>query len=192
MSDSELQQAPDPRNVGEITVLLRAARDGQPDALNDAFRLLYGELKQLAQRALSGNAATLNPTGLVHECFLRIIGGHAQPGDRSHFFALAARVMRQVICDHARRRLARKRDGGKAVTLSAAELSQCDEALRLVELDDLLVKLSQHDPRQAEVVVCRVFAGLTADETAEALGVSVRTVHGDWAQARTWLTVHSA
>lgn len=175
----------------EITVLLRAARDGHPDALNSAFDLLYGELKRLARRALAGDAATLNPTGLVHECFLRMAGGDARPGDRGHFFALAARVMRQVICDHARRRLALKRDGGVAVTLSGADQALVDEAQRLVELDEMLVGLAGHDPRQADVVVCRAFAGLTADETAEALGVSVRTVHGDWAQARAWLAQHA-
>lgn len=180
----------DAATAGEITSLLRAAHDGRPEALNDAFRLLYGELKRLAQRALGGDAATLNATGLVHECFLRIAGGHARPGDRGHFFALAARVMRQVICDHARRRLAKKRDGGIAVTLTGADAAVFDEAQRLVELDELLTRLSQHDARQAEVVVCRTFAGLTADETAEALGISVRTVHGDWAQARAWLAEH--
>ncbi len=188
MTEDAVSPAAGDEPASDITVLLRAARDGGPDALNDAFNLLYDELKRLAQRALrGGDAATLNATGLVHECFLRMVGGNARPGDRSHFFALAARVMRQVICDHARRRLALKRDGGIAVTLSKADQALMDEALRLVELDDMLVKLSAHDTRQADVVVCRAFAGLTADETAEALGISVRTVQADWAAARTWL-----
>ena len=173
--------------ASQITGLLQAAREGRPQALNDAFNLLYGELKRLAQRSLSGNNATLNATGLVHECFLRMAGGDARPGDRGHFFALASRVMRQVICDHARRRLAAKRDGGVAVTLTSADLALMDEAQRLVELDEMLVRLAEHDTRQADVVVCRAFAGLTAEETAEALGVSVRTVHGDWSAARDWL-----
>lgn len=188
MTEDIATQAAGDEPASEITVLLRAAREGGPDALNDAFHLLYGELKRLAQRALrGGEAATLNPTGLVHECFLRMVGGNARPGDRSHFFALAARVMRQVICDHARRRLALKRDGGIAVTLSKVDHALVDEAQRLIELDDMLVHLAQRDPRQADVVVCRAFAGLTAEETAEALGVSVRTVQGDWAEARAWL-----
>jgi RNA polymerase sigma factor (TIGR02999 family) len=177
--------------VGEITRLLRDAREGRPDALNDAFGLVYGELKRMARRRLAGEHATLDATGLVHECYLRIVGGNAQPGDRGHFFALAARVMRQVICDHARRRLAQKRDGGVAVSLSASDIALLDEAQRLVELDELLAHLAAHDARQADVVVCRSFAGLTADETAEALGISVRTVHSDWAQGRSWLAGHA-
>lgn len=175
---------------GEIAVLLRAVRDGDPQALNDAFNLLYGELKRMAQRALAGGNGTLNPTGLVHECFLRMSAGDARPGDRGHFFALASRVMRQVICDHARRRLAHKRDGGIAVALADADAALLDEAQRLVELDELLIRLAERDRRQADVVVCRAFAGLTADETAEALGVSVRTVQSDWAAARSWLGDH--
>lgn len=182
----------DAATASEITLLLRAASDGRADALNDAFHLLYGELKRLAQRSLGGNNATLNATGLVHECFLRMAGGGARPGDRGHFFALASRVMRQVICDHARKRLALKRDGGIAVTLTSADLALLDEAQRLVELDEMLVRLAEHDTRQADVVVCRAFAGLTAEETAEALGVSVRTVHGDWAAARSWLAGQEA
>lgn len=175
---------------GEVTLLLRAVREGDPDALNDAFNLLYGELKRMAQRALGSGNGTLNPTGLVHECFLRMSAGDAKPGDRSHFFALASRVMRQVICDHARRRLAQKRDGGIAVTLNDADAALFDEAQRLVELDELLIRLAERDRRQADVVVCRAFAGLTADETAEALGVSVRTVQSDWAAAKDWLGEH--
>lgn len=183
---NEPEGAPPP--ASDVTVLLRAAQNGHGQAFNEAFRLLYHELRRLAQRTLAGQSATLNPTGLVHECFLRLVGSEARPGDRGHFFALAARVMRQVLCDHARRRLAQKRDGGVAVSLTGAQLALFDEAERLVELDELLGRLAKHDARQADVVVCRAFAGLTADETAEALGVSVRTVHSDWAQARTWLS----
>ena len=182
----------DAATASEITRLLHAARDGNQDALNDAFSMVYTELKRMARRALGGEQATLNATGLVHECYLRIAGSDARPGDRGHFFALAARVMRQVLCDHARKRLAQKRDGGIAVSLSASDVALLDEAQRLVELDELLVRLAAHDARQADVVVCRGFAGLTADETAEALGVSTRTVHSDWVQARSWLAANSA
>lgn len=185
------RDAIDAVTAGEITRLLRAARNGHEDALNDAFALVYGELKRMARGRLAGGQATLDATGLVHECYLRIVGGHAHPGDRGHFFALAARVMRQVICDHARRRLAQKRDGGIAVSLGAHDVALLDEAQRLVELDELIAQLAEHDARQADVVVCRSFAGLTADETAEALGISVRTVHSDWAQGRGWLASHA-
>jgi RNA polymerase sigma factor (TIGR02999 family) len=177
---------------GEITALLRSAHAGSSDALNEAFQLLYRELRRLARRSLGHDGGTLDATGLVHECFLRMAGGDARPGDRGHFLALAARVMRQVICDHARRRLAQKRGGGVDATADADEVALMDEAMRLVELDDMLDRLAHHDARQADVVVCRTFAGLTAEETAEALGVSVRTVHGDWAQARDWLAQHCA
>ena len=182
----------DAATASEITRLLHAARDGDAAALNDAFSMVYTELKRMARRTLGGEQATLNATGLVHECYLRIAGSSARPGDRGHFFALAARVMRQVICDHARKRLAQKRDGGVAVSLTASDIALLDEAQHMVELDELLTLLAQHDARQADVVVCRSFAGLTADETAEALGVSSRTVQSDWAQARAWLDAHCA
>jgi len=187
MTDEVPAGAIDATTASELTRLLHAARDGQPQALNEAFSLVYIELKRMARRTLGGEQATLNATGLVHECYLRIAGSSARPGDRGHFFALAARVMRQVICDHARKRLAQKRDGGVAVSLTASDLVMLDEAQRMVELDELLALLAQHDARQADVVVCRSFAGLTADETAEALGISSRTVQSDWAQARVWL-----
>jgi RNA polymerase sigma factor (TIGR02999 family) len=187
VSDDAQQPANDPARASELTRLLHAAREGQPQALNDAFAIVYAELKRMARRTLGGESATLNATGLVHECYLRIAGSSARPGDRGHFFALAARVMRQVICDHARKRLAQKRDGGAAVSLGAADVALLDEAQRLVELDEILGLLAEHHPRQADVVVCRSFAGLTAEETAEALGISARTVQSDWAEARLWL-----
>lgn len=187
MTDESPANAIDAATASELTRLLHAARDGHPQALNDAFSMVYIELKRMAKRTLGGEQATLNATGLVHECYLRIACSSARPGDRGHFFALAARVMRQVICDHARKRLAQKRDGGVAVSLAAADIAMLDEAQRMVELDELLGLLAQHDARQADVVVCRSFAGLTADETAEALGISSRTVQSDWAQARVWL-----
>ncbi len=189
MSEAAREVNAEPAPTGDITVLLRSAQEGSTDALNKAFQLLYRELRRLARRSLAGDSGTLNATGLVHECFLRMAGGNAHPADRGHFLALAARVMRQVICDHARRRLAQKRGGGLEAT-EDAEIALLDEATRLVELDEMLNRLAQHDARQADVVVCRTFAGLTANETADALGVSVRTVHGDWAQARDWLALH--
>jgi RNA polymerase sigma factor (TIGR02999 family) len=111
--------------------------------------------------------------------------------DRAHFFHLAARVMRQLVCDHARRRLADKRGGGAAHdTLDGNESSFRDEAQRLLELDDLLRRLADSHPRQAQVVECRVFAGLSLEETALSCGVSERTVELDWQKAREWLAAH--
>jgi RNA polymerase sigma factor (TIGR02999 family) len=178
--------------MSELTQLLRASQDGDEDAMNRAFGVVYAELKRLARRALSARrSSTLDTTGLVHECYLRFAAAEAQPFDRAHFFHLAARVMRQLVCDHARRRLADKRGGGAVHdTLDENSAALRDEAQRLVELDDLLRKLADSNARQARVVECRVFAGLSLAETAEACGVSERTVELDWRKARDWLSAH--
>jgi len=178
--------------MSELTRLLRASQDGDEEAMNQAFGVVYAELKRLARRALSARrSATLDTTGLVHECYLRFAAAESQPFDRAHFFHLAARVMRQLVCDHARRRLADKRGGGalhEQLDENAASIH--DEAQRLVELDDLLKRLALSNERQARVVECRVFAGLTLTETAATCGVSERTVELDWQKAREWLSAH--
>lgn len=143
------------------------------------FDALYAELKRLARRVRrSQGSATLNTTGLVHEAFLKLGWSTlAQLDDHAHRLNLAARAMRQVLVDFARRKLAAKRDGGIAVEHEAVAA----EAMWLIELDSALVKLPE---RQAHVVVCRFFGGLTEDETARALQVSTRTVQLDWQHAR--------
>ena len=176
--------------MSEVTELLMRSERGDRLARERLYALLYDDLKRLASRAVgNGPARTLNTTGLVHECYLRLAGADSAPISRGHFFALSARIMRQIVCDHARRRLAEKRGGDvAAVTLDEAiGGAMQDEASRMVELDDLLAALAGQHPRQAQVVSCRVFAGLTVPETAEALEVSERTVELDWAHARAWL-----
>lgn len=177
---------------GEITQMLAAARAGDPAAWERLVRLVYADLRGLARRVL-GSARrdqTLNTGALVHECYLRLVkSGAAAPNDRNHLFCLAARVMRQVICDYARERLAEKRGSG-AIALTLDELTAEEHAHveQFVELDTALTELARHDHRQARVVECRFFAGMTDAETADALGISLRTVARDWDAARTWLT----
>jgi RNA polymerase sigma factor (TIGR02999 family) len=179
--------------MSELTRLLRASQDGDEEAMNQAFGVVYAELKRLARRALSARrSATLDTTGLVHGCYLRFAAADSQPFDRAHFFHLAVRVMRQLVCDRARRRLAGKRGSGALhEQLDETATAMRDEAQRLVELDDLLERLAQSNERQARVVECRVFAGLSLSETAETRGVSERTVEPDWLNAREWLSAHA-
>lgn len=176
--------------MSEVTELLIRSEGGDSSARERLYALLYDDLKRLASRAVgAGPARTLNTTGLVHECYLRLASADATPVSRGHFFALSARIMRQIVCDHARRRLAEKRGGDVQMNTLDDQVGDAvsDEATRMVELDDLLAALAEQHARQAQVVSCRVFAGLTVPETAEALGVSERTIELDWAHAREWL-----
>jgi RNA polymerase sigma factor (TIGR02999 family) len=172
--------------------MLVAARAGDRHAWEHLVRLIYSDLRQLARRILGGarRDQTLNTGALVHECYLRLAqSGAAAPNDRNHFFCLAARVMRQVICDYARERLAQKRGGGAmAVELDEAHVQEAHHIEQFVELDAALTELAQHNERQARVVECRFFGGLTDAETADALGISVRSVARDWDAAREWLS----
>lgn len=177
--------------MGDVTRLLEQARTGDPRATEELFTAVYDELKALAARARKPGTP-LNTTGLVHECFLRL-GGAPAATDRGHLFALAARAMRQILCDQARRQLAARRGGGELpsdeVDLAA---DPAPEAAELIELDRLFAKLADVEPRAARVMECRVFGGFTVAETAEALGVSERTVHLDFERARAWLAPHLA
>ena len=159
-------------------------------AWNQFVSLVYQDLRRMAHRQLGDRRRdqTLDTTGLVHESYLRLVRGSQRPDDRSHFFALAARVMRQVIVDYARERLAHKRgDGRAAIPLDNVDEAELVQARELVEIDDALAALAQIDERQARVVECRFFAGLTEVETAETIGVSVRLVQREWSEARKWL-----
>ena len=180
-----------------MTQLLDAAQAGDPHALEDAFALAYDELKALAhrqRRRWHGNY-TLNTTALVNEAYLKLVGSDAPDVEgRAHFFALASRAMRHILCNFARERSAQKRGGDvKKIALDEARAAPAaaaftrEQADTLSELDDALRRLEQIDPRQARVVECRFFGGLTVDETARALAVSPRTVKRDWAMAQAWL-----
>jgi RNA polymerase sigma factor (TIGR02999 family) len=175
-------------DVGEVTRLLRAAREGEPAALERLVPLVYEDLRRLARRQLGHEYGerTLNATGLVHESYLKLGEGAMVARDRAHFLAIAARAMRQVLVDHARDRKAAKRGGGlwERTTLTDGAWAGEFDPDGVLALDEGLSKL---EPRQRQVVECRFFAGMEEQEIAAALGVSERTVHRDWVKARAWL-----
>lgn len=179
-----------PRSVpGDVTRLLQAAGGGDQAAWSRLVDLVYPELKRLARGARGRpREHTLCTTALVHECYLRLSRASGVPRDHDHLRALAVRIMRQVLTDHARERLALKRGGGEPVTgFDAVDPADRRQFEQLVEIDDALCRLAQEQPRQAQVFEFRYFGGLNDDETAEALAISPRTAHRDWDQARTWL-----
>ena len=169
----------------DVTALLQAWGQGDADAGERLFPLVYAELRRQARRYMRGERAdhTLQPTALAHEAYLRLAGRERAWADRAHFFAVAARAMRQVLVDHARRHRAAKRD---ALQLEAPADVR-DQPVDLLDLDAALAELAQLDTKQVEVVEMRFFAGLSVEETAEALGLSARTVKREWSTARAWL-----
>lgn len=180
--------AGDTNRQGEVTHLIQAARQGEPDALERLMPLVYDELRALAQRQLGRERPghTLEATGLVHEAYVKLAGGGPlDAGDRAHFLAIAARAMRQVLVDHARRKMAAKRGGGwerTTLTDSAGSVDFSNE--EMLALDRALEEL---DERQRQVVEYRFFGGMEEEEIAAVLGVTARTVRRDWAKARAWL-----
>ena len=184
---------PTPPDVqGEVTRLLHALQDGEAgEPAEDAlFRHVYDELRRIAQRhraRWTGND-TLNTTALVHEAYLKLVGGGGDYASRAHFLAVAAKAMRHVLITYAERQAAQKRGGGQAdLPLDEALLVPEDRAEEVAALGEALARFEAVDPRAARVVECRFFAGLDAEETAAALGLSRRTVTRDWAAARAWL-----
>ncbi|MFO0826771.1 MAG: ECF-type sigma factor [Phycisphaerales bacterium] len=186
---------PLPDDPHEATLLLERAAAGDPDASKRLFPLVYERLRAIAGSYFRGRLdQTLQPTALVHEAFLKLFPAEgATPtaaNDREHFLALAATVMRQILVDQARRRRATKRGGDRErMELDDAQAVQAadPEGDRLVELSDALERLGRADPRRARVVELRFLAGMSVEETARSLGVSERTVEGDWRAARAWL-----
>ncbi|CAN5356646.1 sigma-70 family RNA polymerase sigma factor [soil metagenome] len=181
-----------------ITEVLGELRDGVPGAMDRLVPLVYADLARIAHRQLGLEAAghTLSTTELVHEAYLRLVDQtRAQWAERAHFFAVAAHVMRRVLVDHARRHRAARRGGAhrRFVPLEVLEsadggnLTAGQRADVLLATDEALERLAVLDARQARVVECRFFGGLTEAETAEALGVTARTVARDWVKARGWL-----
>jgi len=173
---------------GEITHLLIAARGGGREAYDALFPLVYDGLRRLAGARLRGEREghTLSAGDLVHEAYLKLIRlDEIEWNDRAHFFALAAQAMRQILVDHARRRAAQRRGGDRVrTTLHDGMLAPEPRADRLIALDRALERLEKEDERRARVVVCRFFAGMSVEETAEALGTSPATVKRDWTLAR--------
>ena len=180
---------PDAHDVTNLLHEVRAGRDGAEAAL---VALVYDELHAQASRLMRRERAdhTLQPTALVHETYMRLMGaGDVSWQDRAHFFGLAARVMRRVLVEHARRRGASKRGGGEAerVTLDESVASAPAQSFDVLALDEALAKLAAYNERQARVVELRFFGALEVAEIAEALGVSPATVKRDWAFARAFL-----
>lgn len=175
---------------GRVTRLLSGLRQGDPAALDALFGLLYEELRSLAHRQLRGARGTLGTTAVVHEAYLKLIGSDASAQDRAHFFALAARVMRQILVDHARARRALKRGGEAAhIPLEDAHVASGGEASAeaLLELEAALGALQAVDERLVRMVELRFFVGLEVEETAEILGLTARTLRRDWRKARAFL-----
>ncbi len=177
---------------GSVTGLLARAAGGDRAAFDQAFELVYAELNGLARAQLRRESGghTLDTGALVHEAYLRLGDGVGiDARDRSHFLAIAATAMRRILVDHARRNHAEKRGGdARPVSLGGVEsqLGLANDEM-LMDLDEALTRLGTLDARQASVVECRYFGGLTEDETATALQVGLRTVKRDWAKARSWL-----
>ena len=177
---------------GPITTSLARLRAGERDALDQLFPLIYDELKVVARAQLAREMIghTLGPTALVHEVYVRLVDReNLVAEDRRHFFAIAARTMRRILIDHARARRRIKRGAGRiAVPLEEIQALMSENAAdELMVLDDALDRLSTSNPRAAQVVERRFFGGLTLEETADSLGVSLKTVQRDWLLARAWL-----
>ncbi|HEY1435646.1 MAG TPA: sigma-70 family RNA polymerase sigma factor [Thermoanaerobaculia bacterium] len=175
----------------EVTALLREWSAGDRNALERLMPIVYGELRKLAAsylRSERGNH-TLQPTALVHEAYLRIVGQRSVSwANRAHFYGIAAQMMRRVLVDHARKRQAAKRSPGTLfVDIGPAEAGTPDSAPELLALDQALTELERLDPRQARVVELRFFAGLSVEETAEVAGISTATVKREWRTARAFL-----
>lgn len=176
---------------GEVTRLLGAWGGGDRAAADRLFALLYGELHRLAHRALADqrNEATLQTTALVHELYLRLLGSfRPADDDRRRFYGAAAQVMRRILIDRARERLAEKRGGGvRPETLDDGAGALVARAAETLAVDEALTALERHDERLARIVELRFFAGFSVEETAELLALSERTVKRDWQKARALL-----
>jgi len=174
-----------------VTQLLAAAGHGDVAALNQLWSLIYHELHSLAQAQLAGERGgrTLQPTTLVHEAYLRLIANEdVQWASRRHFFAAAAQAMRRIRVDYARKRKCQKRGGGEQPGPLVSEPPVFDQdPAEVLGVHEAVTKLEQIDPRKAEVVVLRYFAGLTVKEAAHVLGVSPKTVDNEWRFAKAWL-----
>jgi RNA polymerase sigma-70 factor (ECF subfamily) len=175
----------------EVTSLLRAWCDGDPKALDRLMPLVYRELHQAAEHYMAQERSghTLQTTALVNEVYLRLVGlQEVSWKKRSHFLAVCAKLMRQILTDYARTRRRLKRGGGAPDLLFDSNLIIFGAPrVDLLALDDALNNLATFDQRKSKVVEMRFFGGLTAEETAEALGVSAETVHRDWKVAKVWL-----
>ena len=176
---------------GEVTRILGAISDGDPQASDTLLPLVYDELRRLAsaKMALEAPGQTLQPTALVHEAYLRLVGdGQVDWENRRHFFGAAALAMRRILVERARRRGRIKHGGGRQrVPLDDVAVEADEKLLDFVVLDEALCRMEKQDERMSQIVMLRFFAGLTIEDTAQALGISPMTVKREWACARAWL-----
>ena len=175
---------------GEITQLLEALKDGDSKDYEKFYESVYSELRRVAGGMMKRERAghTLQPTALVNEAFLRLVGDRYTWENRAHFFGAAARSMRRILVDHARRRVAGKRGGDVMhVTFAELQIASVNPDVDLLALDEALSALTSYDKRLGQVVELRYFAGCTNGEIAEILGKSPATVKRDWTYARAWL-----
>ena len=180
-----------PDDAGQITRLLQAHHEGDREAFDRLVPLVYDRLRRIARGQIGrrGRGYTLDTTSLVHEAYMDLVeetGVDWQ--DRSHFYAICARAMRRILVDYARERTAKKRGGGKPdLTLEPELLGVEQQAEQVLAIDRALESLAGFNERLARLVECRDFAGMTEEETARALDISLRTVQRDWTRARAWL-----
>lgn len=175
----------------DITQLLHQLSDGNANAVDALMPLVYEELHAMADRQMRRERAnhTINSTALVHEAYLKLVDqNRVNWQNRAHFFAIAAQAMRRILINYAQSRLAQKRGGGQVLaTFNEEEVIRESRAGEIVALDEALTRLAELNERQSRIVEFRFFAGLTQEEIAEVLGVSVPTVRRDWRLARAWL-----
>jgi len=176
---------------GDVTRLLLAWSNGDRDALEDLIPVVYGELRRIAARYFRHERPdhTLQPTGLVHEAYFKLIDqDHARWQNRAQFFGVAAQLMRRILVDHARTRVAAKRGGGMTpITLIDVAEASSPRGVDVIVLDDALTRVTSLYPGQGRLVELRYFGGLTIEETGEAMGISPATVKRQWMVARAWL-----
>lgn len=185
MADDDQRIRPD------VTTLLAQATDGNEHAANELLPLVYQQLRAIASNRMAGEnpAHTLQATALVNEVFVRLFGDRKVPWqNRAHFYATAAQAMRRVLLDHAKAKGRKKRGGaGRRMPLNVAELASSEDPEQILALDAALCRLEEQNPEAASVVRLRFYAGLSVDETAEALEMSPRTIDRRWKFARAWL-----
>lgn len=175
---------------GEITRLLAVWQRGDPSAADELFPLIYGELRGMARRHIGRSAGeTLQATAVVHEAFVKLVGGAEHRfASRGHFYAVASKAMRQIVIDHARMRAARKRGGDRVrVDLDEERIPIEERAAEIVMVDEALVRLGKLDSALVRIVEMRFFSGLSIEEIAQAVGSSPSTVKRDWQKARAFL-----
>jgi len=178
--------------MNDVTRLLLAADQGEHDAAERLLNVVYAELHRMAEQKLSGDAGnhTLQPTALVHDAWLNLVGDNGSVGfaNRAHFFGAAAQAMRRILIDRARSKHAAKRGGGaEHVDLDSVDIAANADDTTLLRIDGALEKLAKEDPASAELVRLRFFVGLKIEEAAEVLNISERTAKRRWTFARAWL-----